>query len=169
MFESLEPYDSSLTEDALKRIEDLIVQEMPITRHLQFSLASSHDGAISANAPLQPNANHMGTAFGGSISMLATLTGWAMMHSLVEDMKRKASVLIQESDIEYLKPIRDNFSVICERPDQDTIQRFYDMLDRWGKARLSLKCKIDAAGERAVTFIGQYVALSDRDELGDEA
>jgi hypothetical protein len=35
------------------------------------------------------------------------------------------------------------------------------MLDRWGRARLDLKCKIDAAGERAVTFIGRYVALAE--------
>jgi hypothetical protein len=35
------------------------------------------------------------------------------------------------------------------------------MLERWGRARLDLKCKIDAAGERAVTFIGRYVALAD--------
>jgi hypothetical protein len=35
------------------------------------------------------------------------------------------------------------------------------MLDRWGRARLELKCKIYEAGDRAVTFIGQYVALAD--------
>jgi len=90
-----------------------------------------------------------------------------MMHQLVhavEDMKRRVEVIIQEGDIEYIKPVRDNISVICERPDEDTIERFQRMLDRWGRARLDLKCKIDAAGERAVTFIGRYVALAQDDE-----
>jgi len=38
------------------------------------------------------------------------------------------------------------------------------LLDRWGRARLELKCKIYEAGDRAVTFIGQYVALAEHDE-----
>jgi thioesterase domain-containing protein len=155
----------SLTEQAMERLEQLIVEEMPITEHLQFSLAADDEGRLRASAPLKPNANHMGTAFGGSLSMLATVTGWAMMHQLVsekmEDMRRRVEVIIQESDIEYLKPVCENISVICEPPDEDAIERFQNMLDRWGRARLDLQCKIDAAGERAVTFIGRYVALAE--------
>ncbi|PEN11268.1 thioesterase [Longibacter salinarum] len=160
--------DSFLSQEAMQKLEAMIVEEMPITKHLEFSLAAEADGKLRASAPLKPNANHMGTAFGGSLSMLATVTGWAMMHQLVqdtvEDMKRRVEVIIQEGDIEYIKPVRDNISVICERPDDDTIERFQRMLDRWGRARLDLKCKIDAAGERAVTFIGRYVALAEGED-----
>jgi len=78
-------------------------------------------------------------------------------------------VMIQESDIEYLRPVYENISVICERPDEDALERFQKMLDRWGRARLDLKCKIDTAGERAVTFIGRYVALAKGKEQGDGA
>jgi thioesterase domain-containing protein len=158
---------SSPTDDAIRHLEQLIVQEMPITKHLEFSLATEEDGKLRTTAPLQPNANHMGSAFGGSLSMLATLTGWAMMHQLLEDkmedMRRKVEVMIQESDIEYLKPVCENIAVICERPDEDALERFQNMLDRWGRARLDLKCKIDAAGERAVTFIGRYVAMAEEE------
>ena len=164
---------SSCTEMALEELERLIVEEMPITQHLEFSLAADEDGRVHASAPLQPNANHMGSAFGGSLSMLATVTGWAMMHRVVEDavedMKRRVEVMIQESDIEYLRPVYDNISVICERPDEDALERFEQMMERWGRARLELKCKIDAAGERAVTFMGKYVAMAKGEEHGDGA
>lgn len=152
----------SRTEDALDRLEQLIVEKMPITRHLQFSLSAGEGDEIIASAPLKANLNHMGSAFGGSISMLTTLTGWAMVHTLLEEMRHKAEILIQESDIEYLHPIRDDLHVVCERPDASAIERFKQMLDRWGRARLELKCKIHEAGERAVTFIGQYVALAEK-------
>ena len=151
---------TSMTEQALEHLEQLIVQEMPITEHLHFSLKPEEDGRLCASAPLKPNANHMGTAFGGSLSMLATLTGWAMMHQLVDNMKQQVEVIIQESDIEYLKPVCENISVVCERPDEDALDRFQNMLDRWGRARLDLKCKIEAAGECAFTFMGRYVALA---------
>ena len=164
---------SSCTEMALEELERLIVEEMPITEHLEFSLAADEDGRVHASAPLQPNANHMGSAFGGSLSMLATVTGWAMMHQVVEDavedMRRRVEVMIQESDIEYLRPVYENISVICERPDEDALERFERMMERWGRARLELKCKIDAAGERAVTFMGKYVAMAKGEEHGDGA
>jgi thioesterase domain-containing protein len=92
-----------------------------------------------------------------------------VVEDAVEDMKRRVEVMIQESDIEYLRPVYENISVICERPDEDALDRFRQMLDRWGRARLELKCKIDAAGERAVTFIGQYVAMARGEEQGDGA
>ncbi len=164
---------SSCTDMTLEELECLIVEKMPITQHLEFSLVADEEGRVRASAPLQPNTNHMGSAFGGSLSMLATVTGWAMMHQVVEeaveDVKRRVEVMIQESDIEYLRPVYENISVICERPDEDALERFQQMLDRWGRARLDLKCKIDAAGERAVTFIGRYVALAKGEEQGDGA
>lgn len=159
------------TEAALEDLEHLIVEKMPITEHLEFSLAADDEGRLRVSAPLKPNANHMGSAFGGSLSMLATVTGWAMMHQVVqeavEDMCRRVEVIIQESDIEYLRPVYENISVICEPPDEEAVDHFQQMLDRWGRARLDLKCKIDAAGERAVTFIGRYVALAKGEESGD--
>jgi len=155
--------------DGLKQLEELITEEMPITQHLQFSLSTGEGEAIVASAPLQANLNHMGSAFGGSISMLTTLTGWAMVHTLLDEMCHKAQILIQESDIEYLQPIRDDLRVVCERPEESAVERFHQMLDRWGRARLELKCKIHEAGDRAVTFIGQYVALAEDRELENGA
>lgn len=165
----------SFKDAALDELERLIVEKMPITEHLEFELAADEQGRLQASAPLQPNANHMGSAFGGSLSMLATVTGWAMMHQLVqeamhdamEDMRHRVEVMIQESDIEYLRPVYENISVVCEPPDEDAQEQFQEMLDRWGRARLELECKINEAGERAVTFIGQYVALARGEESGD--
>jgi len=167
----------SLKDTALDELERLITEKMPITEHLEFELAADEQGRLRASAPLKPNANHMGSAFGGSLSMLATVTGWAMMHQLVqdamhdamEDMRERVEVMIQESDIEYLQPVYENISVVCEPPDEDAQERFQEMLDRWGRARIELECKINEAGERAVTFIGQYVALDRGEEQGDGA
>lgn len=167
---SLAQPPTSLTQDALHRLEEMITREMPITQYLNFSLAHDADGTIKTSVPLAPNnVNHVGSAFGGSISMAATLTGWAMMHALVEEMKQKAEVLIQESQIDYLEPIRENFAVICEPPDADALASFHAMLERWGRARLKLRCTIEAAGEQAVTFMGQYVALATGTEPEEDA
>lgn len=152
---------TSCTKEALDRLEQLITEKMPITQHLQFSLSAGEGNEIIASAPLHANLNHMGSAFGGSISMLTTLTGWAMVHTLLDEMRHQAQILIQEGDIEYLQPIREDLRVICERPDASAVERFQQMLDRWGRARLELQCKVYEAGERAVTFIGQYVALAE--------
>jgi len=90
-----------------------------------------------------------------------------VVHEAMEDMRRQVEIMIQESDIEYLQPIYENISVVCEPPDEDAVDRFQDMLDRWGRARLELECTIHAAGERAATFMGRYVALAKGEASGD--
>ncbi len=47
--------------------------------------AADDDEPVVLRAPLAPNANHKGTAFGGSLYSLAVLTGWAWAHALSRD------------------------------------------------------------------------------------
>lgn len=156
--------DAPVSQRALERLEQLIREKMPITEHLAFSLSWTASGLV-ATAPLEANRNHADTVFGGSLSMLATLTGWATVQLVLQEAKEAAQVVIQESCIEYLKPVRDDFSMMCAWPDEDTIERFRATLHRWGRARLSLCCCVGQDCDQAVTYEAQYVALRGGDEV----
>lgn len=136
---------------------------MPITRHLQFSLfLNATLGHLVATAPLGPNANHRQTAFGGSLSMLATVAGWAMTRLVLRAGQSNAEVVIQKSKIDYCAPVCDTLAFTCTPPSRRERDSFFEALDRWGRARLPLCCratKDDGTG-RAVTFEGSYVAIS---------
>jgi thioesterase domain-containing protein len=146
----------------LLRLEQLIRAEIPITHHLHFSLLSSGADGLVLAAPLQPNINHKGTAFGGSLSMLATLAGWGMVHLLLSEMAVEAAeVVIQKSSISFLKPVRQDFTVVCERPEAATLDAFRRMFDRKGRSRLHLCCRVQQGDELAMAFEGSYVAAAD--------
>ena len=49
---------------------------IPLAAAMQVSIARIDANALELTAPLDPNANHMGTAFGGALQALATLAGW---------------------------------------------------------------------------------------------
>ena len=150
-------------QSTLDKLEQLIREKMPITEHLGFSL-SWQEGRLAAHAPLAPNCNHAGSAFGGSLSMLATLTGWATVHLALHEMKEAAQVVIQRHCIEYLQPIREDFFITCPWPDEHALQCFRETLQRWGCARLSVCCEAGGTGKdgaATLTYRAQYVALRD--------
>ena len=150
-----------IEQSTLDKLEQLIREKMPITEHLSFSLSWRGDG-LTAHAPLVPNRNHAGSVFGGSLSMLATLTGWATVHLALHEMKEAAQVVIQRHCIEYLQPIREDFSITCLWPDESALQCFRKTLQRWGRARLSVCCEAGGAGKGGASplaYHAQYVAL----------
>jgi thioesterase domain-containing protein len=56
-----------------RRIRD----EFPLARHIGIEVEYAADDRLVLTAPFEPNANHNGTAFGGSQFCIAVLTGWA--------------------------------------------------------------------------------------------
>ena len=64
---------------------------------------------VVLRAPLAPNANHKGTAFGGSLFCVAVLTGWAWATRYIAARGLNADAVIQESTIRYLKPVHGEF------------------------------------------------------------
>ncbi|PSQ92069.1 MAG: thioesterase [Bacteroidetes bacterium SW_4_67_19] len=158
------PENASWYEDSwceLSRLKQVILDNMPITEHLQFSLFRDAAERLVATAPLEPNANHRQTAFGGSLSMLATVAGWAMTRLVLRERDyADASVVIQKSSIDYCGPVCGDLVMQCAWPPEEKRASFFDTLDRWGKARLPLRCTTAAAdGQETVVFDGSYVAL----------
>jgi thioesterase domain-containing protein len=60
-----------------KRINEII----PLSEALGVRLESFDGHALLVSAPLQPNHNHQGTGFGGSVYSVAVVSAWG----LVED------------------------------------------------------------------------------------
>lgn len=143
----------------LLALRNRIYTEIPITRHLQFRILACDEDKLVLKAPLAANVNHKGTVFGGSITMLATIAGWAMTKHILTEASVHAQVVIQKSSIAFHQPVRQDFDVLCPAPSRETRARFFQMLSRYGKARLRLRCTIHDGTTEAVMFEAAYVAL----------
>lgn len=156
---TLAPFETLAPLETLAR---RVRRQIPITRHLDFSLFADAADNLVATAPLAPNANHRRTAFGGSLSMLATVAGWAMTTLLLqEEGYETAEVVIQRSRMDFEAPVCGRLTLRCRRPSEESCASFFETLRRWGRARLSLRCTAkEGAEETAFSFKGAYVALT---------
>jgi len=149
----------TLPPETLADMERLLHAEIPLTRSMQVRILRADRNGLVLGAALAPNINHKQTAFGGSLNSLATLACWGLIQFVVHDRDQAVTVVIQESSVQFLKPIKQDFEAVCPRPPKIALDRFLRTLDHRGRARLELDAEIRTDGEIAVRFRGQFVAV----------
>jgi thioesterase domain-containing protein len=87
--------------------------------HPRRDSAGTHDGSatrrpstttcFSLLAPLAPNVNDKGCAFGGSLVSLMTLCGWALVELALRRRGEDCDVFVAESTVRYLSPLWQDF------------------------------------------------------------
>jgi thioesterase domain-containing protein len=137
-----------------RRIDD----EFALARHIGVVVEQADEAGIILSAPLGSNANHQGTAFGGSLFSIAVLTGWAWVTRHVEARKLPADAVIQESTIVYLKPVHGGLRAASKAPSAERIEKFERMLKRAGRGRIRLEVEIHEGGVLATRFEGIFAA-----------
>lgn len=151
--------DSSdlMNDDLLRDTERFLHEQIPLTLAMGVKLESYDGTQLVLTAPLEPNHNHLGTAFGGSLSVLTTLAGYAMLWLQIGD--RKAHIVIREGSIRYKHPVRGMLRAVCVRPDEAMLEEFRATFAATGKAHIKLGVRIEHAGQICVLFEGDFVAL----------
>ena len=118
-------------------------------------VANNEDGFV-IEAPVALNSNHLRTAFGGSINAVATLAAYGFLWLELKDAA--VHVVVAESSIRFLRPVRETIRAICLRPAAEELAAFRSQFAAKGKARLALHVKVIEVGETAAEFEGVFVA-----------
>ncbi len=147
-------------------------EHIPLTRHLG-AVVEAYDGAsIRLAAPLAPNLNHRATAFGGSLSALAILSGWTLLHLNLRARGIDARLVIQRSAFDFDEAVEGDFSATSTLPAAADWERFLATLGRRGRARIHVRGTVRTAAAAAAggTHEGAYVAIRlDREPRGARA
>jgi thioesterase domain-containing protein len=139
-------------------LQSRIVNEFALARHIGIAVDAADDDAVVLRAPLAPNANYKGTAFGGSLYAVAVLAGWAWVTRYLASRDIQADAVIQESKVLYLTPVEGELRVNAHAPDEAQIAKFRKMLGRAGRGRISLRVEIMHDDALAVLFDGVFAA-----------
>lgn len=139
-------------------LQRLIEREIPLARHIGVKVEVADDEALMLAAPLAPNTNHHGTAFGGSIFSLAVLTGWAWLTRHLVVLEIAADAVVQESSIQYLAPARGALHARLVAPGAAAVSKLERMLDRAGRGRIRLHVDVHVARTLIARFDGLFVA-----------
>ena len=145
-------------QDELTRVEQLLHSQIPLTRAMGVQVVGrTADGGVILEAPLEPNHNHLNTAFGGSLAALATLSGYVMLWLEVDDPD--CHIVIRESRVSFNRPVTGKLRAICRRPGNAALAEFRSAFERKDRARLELEAMIEEDGVAAVTFHATFVAI----------
>lgn len=136
-----------------------IRDEIPLADAMDLQLDGETDDMLCLRAPLPPNINDKGCAFGGSLVSLMTLSGWALVELGLRRRGEDCDVFVAESSVRYLAPLWQDFrseSRLAEEADWDTFLR---TLDSRGRARIEVASVIlGSEGQPAATLSARFVA-----------
>ena len=140
----------------LNDAEKFLHAQIPITRAMGLRVVGHDEIGFTVEAPVALNSNHLRTAFGGSINAVATLAAYGFLWIELNDAA--AHVVVAESSIRFLRPVRETIRATCLRPETRTLEEFRVRFAKTGKARITLRVNVIEAGETAAEFEGRFVA-----------
>ena len=141
----------------LATAEQFLHERIPLTRAMGVRVREYGAPGLVLEAPVALNYNHLHTAFGGSINALATLAGYGLLWLELRD--ESAHLVVAESSIRFLRPIRETIRAVCARPAELELSRFKDGLRENRKSRIELAVAVEENGKCAAEFRGTFVAL----------
>lgn len=139
-------------------LENYLHDHIPLSKAMGVSVMSVDEGSVVLGAPLAPNINHRETAFGGSVSALAILAAWGVLHARTRREGLSARLVIQRNEVEYEQPIEGTFRSTAHLVEEEW-QRFARLFAKRGKARIAIRSEVEFAGRIAARFSGEFVAL----------
>jgi thioesterase domain-containing protein len=145
--------------DPAQALADFLRAEIPLAAAMDVRLHAYDGDQLALAAPLAPNVNDKGCAFGGSLVSLLTLAGWALVELALRRRGDDCDVFVAESTVRYLEPVWDDFRAEARLAEDAGWAAFFAALDARGKARIEVDCRVPGTGERpAATLSARFVA-----------
>ena len=142
-----------------QQLIEFIRAEIPLAHSMDLQLAGYNIDTLSLIAPLAPNVNDKGCAFGGSLVSVMTLSGWALVELALRRHGANCDVFVAESSVRYLAPLWEDFRSNAQLTEHADWAIFFSTLEARGRARISVDCMIPGPdGQAAATLSARFVA-----------
>lgn len=155
--------DAATFEATRASLEHELLATIPLTRAMGVSVPAYDGDSLTLAAPLAPNVNDKGCAFGGSLVSVMTLAGWGLVKLALDRHGKACDIYVQDSDVRYLAPVWDDFSAVARLVDRESFAAMFDTLVARGRARTRVRCVVPLAdGSAAATLEARFVAIEKR-------
>ena len=145
-----------MTKDSIKQY---LYDNIPLAKAMDVEVIDVSKYTLTLKAPLCSNSNMHGTAFGGSLSSLALLTGWSLIHTQVSDQwLAQGDLVIAEAHIFYEKPVATDL-VAQAKVDQEQLAQFFENYKEKGKARLAVEIEVKTDKGTGCRMEGTYALI----------
>jgi thioesterase domain-containing protein len=140
-------------------LERFILDGIPLARAMEARIAGCDGERLVMTAPLQPNINDKGCAFGGSLASLMTLACWALVEANLRSRGEDCDLFVGDSSIRYLDPVWDDLRAEASLAGGSDWAVFFRTLAARGRARADLTCLVPGTGDKpAASLVARFVA-----------
>jgi thioesterase domain-containing protein len=144
-------------------LERALREGIPLARAMDLRVLEFDGTRLALAAPLAPNVNDKGCAFGGSISGLLTLAAWGLANLKLTEAGLPADVYVQDATLSYLAPVWGE--LVAEAwVEGDPWPEFFAGLRDKGRARITVMGELSAmdgagtAARQTARFVAKRAA-----------
>jgi thioesterase domain-containing protein len=157
------PPSEATADQATAQLARDILTHIPLARAMALSVDAYDGDSLTLSAPLAPNANDKGCAFGGSLVSLMTLAGWGLIKLAMDRHGRDCDIFVQDSDVRYAAPVWDDFAAVARLVNGESFAAMFETLAARGRARARVRCIVPLQdGSAAATLEARFVAIERR-------
>jgi thioesterase domain-containing protein len=151
------------TSPSLHELERFVLDGIPLARAMDLRIAAYDGHSLSMTAPLAPNINDKGCAFGGSMASLMTLTGWALVEQQLRERGHDCDVFVGASTVRYLNPVWGDLRAEATLAKGTSWETFFSTLASRGRARAEIECTIPGVGAKPDASLSARFVAKRRD------
>ena len=140
------------------QLQAYILEHIPLARAMELRVARHEGAELELAAPLAPNINDKGCAFGGSMASLMTLAGWALVELALRARGIECDIYVGDSTVRYREPLFGELRAIARFAAADALAVFLKTLAARGRARIQVVCTIAGETQDAATLEAAFVA-----------
>ena len=143
----------------LNRFEAECRQDIPLLTAMHLSFVDFDNLTLTMEAPLAPNINNKGTAFGGSIASICLFGGWAVSTlAFMDNDIHNTEIVVFRNEMTFERPARGHLTVSAYiKPDD--FEACLARLKAGDPERIRLDIHVDLFHDdkRCATMQGLYV------------
>ena len=143
----------------IKRFEAECRLDIPLLDAMQLSFVKFDELALTMEAPLAPNINNKGAAFGGSIASISLFGGWAVSTlAFIDNGIGNTEIVVYKNEMTFERPARGLLRVNAWI-EADEFEACLARLKAGDRSRIHLDIHVDLFHDedRCATMHGLYV------------
>ena len=147
--------------DVAHRLTEFVQTHLPTAQALQIEVADYDSQCLTLRAPLGPSVNDKQTAFGGSLYVVAVMTGWGMVYLRCREAGIDPNIVVARGEIDYLAPVPTDILARSLPVEEADWERFIAEFRERGKAKIELRTQVIVDDKPAAEFKGLYAIIGE--------
>lgn len=143
---------------AAAALEAHILENIPLADAMNLKVRRYTGDLLEMTAPLTPNVNDKGCAFGGSMASLLTLAGWGLIELGLSAQDLECDIYVGDSHLRYHEPVWKELRGVARFAEHGALVRLAAAVRKSGKGNAEVVCEIAGVRRAATTLTARFFA-----------